>query len=126
MTQPSGSVEKWLEPRVWCNPDPNEGLYSLNIFQLSISDEAISALTAVNGAIYYNNTLENFFGLNSGSSADYTYMELDIKYSYGIELRDGPGGPCTFELPEDQILPTATENFAALRVIMNRILNAKQ
>ncbi len=25
--------KQWLEPSVWCNPDPNRGLYSLNIKQ---------------------------------------------------------------------------------------------
>ena len=47
-----------------------------------------------------------------------------IVYSFGIELRDGPLSPCTLELPEDQIIPTAEENFAALRVIFNRVYQA--
>ena len=67
--------------------------------------------------------LANLAGLNTGSSADYTYEELGIKYSFGVERRPG-GLTCSIELPEDHILPTATENFAALRVIMNRVLEA--
>ena len=47
-----------------------------------------------------------------------------IVYSFGIELRDGPLLPCTLELPEDQIIPTAEENFAALRVIFERVFQA--
>ena len=55
---------------------------------MDILDEAITALEAVNGAEYTFDSLSNLVGLNSGSSADYTYEELGIKYSYGVELRD--------------------------------------
>ena len=89
---------------------------------MDILGEAIAALEAVNGEDYTYDSLANLVGLNTGSSADYTYDVLGIKYSFGVELRD-TGDTC-FELPEDQILPTATENFAALRVIMNRVLEA--
>ena len=89
---------------------------------MDILGEAVTALEAVNGADYTFDSLANLVGLNTGSSADYTYDVLGIKYSFGVELRD-TGDTC-FELPEDQILPTATENFAALRVIMNRVLEA--
>ncbi len=89
---------------------------------MDILGEAITALEAVNNASYTYDSLANLVGLNAGSSADFTYDELDIKFSYGVELRD-TGATC-FELPEDQILPTATENFSALRVIMERVLAA--
>ena len=89
---------------------------------MDILTEAIAALEAVNGETYTPGSLADLVNLNTGSSADYTYEELGIKYSFGVELRD-TGDTC-FELPEDQILPTATENFAALRVIMNRVLEA--
>ena len=89
---------------------------------MDILGEAIAALEAVNGEDYTYDSLANLVGLNTGSSADYTYDVLGIKYSFGVELRD-TGDTC-FELPEDQILPTATENFAALRVIMRRVLQA--
>ena len=90
---------------------------------MDILGEAIAALEAVNGEDYTYDSLANLVGLNTGSSADYTYDVLGIKYSFGVELRDMPDQFC-FELPEDQILPTATENFAALRVIMRRVLQA--
>ena len=89
---------------------------------MDILGEAIAALEAVNGEDYTYDSLANLVGLNTGSSADYTYDVLGIKYSFGVELRD-TGDTC-FELPEDQILPTATENFAALRLIMRRALQA--
>ena len=92
------------------------------LIQMDILSEAVAALEAVNGANYTYDSLANLVDLNTGSSADYTYDVLGIKYSFGVELRD-TGDTC-FELPEDQIIPTATENFAALRVIMNRVLEA--
>ena len=64
---------------------------------MDILSEAIAALEAVNGPEYTFDSLANLVGENAGPSADYTYEELGIKYSYGIELRD-TGDTC-FELP---------------------------
>ncbi len=36
--RPSGQVNPWLEPRVWCNPGPNRGLYSLNQYHTVDND----------------------------------------------------------------------------------------
>lgn len=82
----------------------------------------MTALEAVNGANYTFDSFTNLVGLNSGSTANYTYEELWIKYSYRVELRDLM--EFYFKLPEEEILPTATENFTALRIIMNRVLEA--
>lgn len=49
------------------------------------------------------------------------YVEKGIKYSYGVELRDK--GEFGFLLPEDQIIPTAEENLAGIKVPI--FLNAK-
>ena len=54
-------------------------------------------------------------GLNSGSSSDYTYGVLGIKYSFGVELRDT--GEHGFLLPPEQIIPTAEENVEFIRHI---------
>ena len=53
-------------------------------------------------------------GPNSGSSADYIYEVLGITLSFGVELRDT--GEFGFLLPEEQIIPTAEENFEAMKV----------
>ena len=55
---------------------------------------------------------------------DYTYEILGVKFSYGVELRDT--GEYGFLLPEDQIIPTGEENFAAMKVFMRSILEASQ
>ena len=56
--------------------------------QISIADEAVAALLAVNGVTYVTGTLQAIFDFNSGSSADYTYDNLgmyQIQY-YGLHL----------------------------------------
>ena len=41
----------------------------------------------MNGANYTFDSLTNLVTLNSGSSADFTFEELGIKYSYRVDLR---------------------------------------
>ena len=48
----------------------------------------------------------------SGNSKDWGFKGLGAKYSYVVELRDT--GKYGFLLPEDQIIPTAEENYAAV------------
>ncbi|KAG0040223.1 Carboxypeptidase A4 [Podila clonocystis] len=48
----------------------------------------------------------------SGGSIDWTYAEGNVKYSYGIELRDT--GRYGFLLPESEILPSSEETMAAV------------
>ena len=45
-------------------------------FQISIGQEAVDAAIAVNNQTYLTGTIQSFFDLNSGSSADYTYDNL--------------------------------------------------
>ena len=49
--------------------------------QISIADEAVAALLAVNGVTYETGTLQAIFDFNSGSSADYTYDNLGMYVS---------------------------------------------
>ncbi|KAG0341272.1 carbamoyl-phosphate synthase (glutamine-hydrolyzing) cpa2 [Podila humilis] len=48
----------------------------------------------------------------SGGSIDWTYAEANVKYSYGIELRDT--GRYGFLLPESEILPSSEETMAGV------------
>ena len=73
-----------------------------NILLECVANETLRSLSA------------SFSGPNSGSSADWTYVKLGIKLSFGVELRDT--GTFGFLLPENQIIPTAEENFAAMKV----------
>ena len=56
--------------------------------QISIADEAVAALLAVNGVPYETGTLQEIFDFNSGSSADYTYDNLGMYQiqCYGLHL----------------------------------------
>ena len=47
---------------------------------------------------------------------DYTYTNLGIEYSFGIELRDQ--GEYGTRLPEDQIIPNAQESLEAVKVFI--------
>ena len=44
-TRHEGKGDSWIEPRVWCNPDPNQGLYS---------DSIISYIYRYTSSIYYD------------------------------------------------------------------------
>ena len=61
--------------------------------------------------------------LISGLPLDWAAMVQDIKYSYGVELRDK--GDFGFLLPADQILPTAEEFFAFASSIARQIMKEK-
>ena len=64
-----------------------------------------------------------FEGPSSGSSVDYTYKTLGIKYSFGVELRDG--GNFGVLLPPEQIIPSAEEVVPAFLLVAERILKEK-
>ncbi|KAL5250250.1 hypothetical protein ACHWQZ_G016099 [Mnemiopsis leidyi] len=60
----------------------------------------------------------------SGVSADWTYEDLNVTDSYTIELRPeylGEDHDFQFELPEEQILGTAEENFEGLLAVLNNV-----
>lgn len=55
----------------------------------------------------------------AGSSPDWVYEHLGIKYSFLVELRDR--GRKGFLLPPSHIIPTGEELFEALKVIAHDI-----
>ncbi|KAK3712219.1 hypothetical protein QZH41_001092 [Actinostola sp. cb2023] len=55
----------------------------------------------------------------SGSTKDFTYGSLGVKYSFVLELRDT--GDYGFILPASQILPTAMETFAGIKAMVAEI-----
>ncbi|XP_053402229.1 carboxypeptidase B-like [Mercenaria mercenaria] len=76
------------------------------------SATAVKALEEVYGTKYKHGSIANIIYVASGSSADWTYGKLDVKYSYGVELRDT--GKYGFLLPDDQIIPSGKETLQAL------------
>lgn len=55
----------------------------------------------------------------SGDTTDHYYESEGVVHSYTIELRDS--GTYGFQLPPDQIVPTATETWNGLKAMINAI-----
>ena len=63
-----------------------------------------------------------FTDLESGTTKDYTYGFLNIRYTFSMELRDT--GKYGFLLPSHLIEPTAKEAFEGIKaMILNMKLN---
>ncbi|ORY95991.1 hypothetical protein BCR41DRAFT_239215 [Lobosporangium transversale] len=73
---------------------------------------ATKALRAVHGKKYTVGSICNVIYQASGGSIDWTYAKGQVKYSYGVELRDT--GRYGFLLPETEIIPSGEETFAAV------------
>ncbi|XP_021341782.1 carboxypeptidase B-like [Mizuhopecten yessoensis] len=82
---------------------------------------ACNALEAVHGTKYDHGSVANILDVSSGSSADWTYGAVGVKYSYGVELRDK--GQYGFLLPADQILPSGQETLQAIIALTKFITN---
>ncbi|KAK3085587.1 hypothetical protein FSP39_005738 [Pinctada imbricata] len=87
--------------------------------QIKGSELAVKALESVHGTKYQYGTIANIIYVASGSSADWTYGEAKVKYSYGVELRDT--GKHGFILPPEQIIPSGEETLAALIALANYV-----
>ncbi|XP_033102551.1 carboxypeptidase B-like [Anneissia japonica] len=88
--------------------------------QINLQSKAVEALTAVYGTKYTHGTVANTIYEASGSSIDWAYGKLGIKYSYAVELRDT--GLYGFTLPDRYIEPTAIETFEAVKVIAKHVM----
>lgn len=86
-----------------------------------IGTDSVNAIKAVHGKTYVTGPISTVIYVASGSSADYFYEVAKIKCSWAAELRDR--GLYGFNLPESQIIPTAEETYAGLKVISQNILN---
>jgi len=86
-----------------------------NAALLRVGTAAANALRAVYGTAYDVGSIANIIYVASGSSADYTYGALNVRWSYAYELRDT--GRFGFLLPADQIIPSGIETFESLKVI---------
>lgn len=56
----------------------------------------------------------------SGSTADWTYGAAEVKYSYGVELRDK--GQHGFLLPASEIVPSGEETLAGILALAQYVL----
>ncbi|KAF1386453.1 hypothetical protein PFLUV_G00095020 [Perca fluviatilis] len=84
----------------------------------SVGKAAVQKLTSLYGTKYKVGSICNIIYPASGGSIDWSY-NLGIKYSFAFELRDT--GRYGFILPANQIIPTATETWLALKHIMEHV-----
>ncbi|KAI9560754.1 hypothetical protein GHT06_011706 [Daphnia sinensis] len=80
---------------------------------------AVTALTSTYGTPYtYGNTAVTIY-IASGDTTDHYYESEGVVHSYTIELRDS--GTYGFQLPPDQIVPTAIETWNGFKAMINAI-----
>lgn len=79
-----------------------------------VSDKAVRALyNAGYRTSYRVGPSSTVIYENSGSTKDWAYGVLGVKYAFALELRDT--GRYGFILPANQIIPTGLETFAAIK-----------
>ncbi|MCG8449858.1 MAG: PEP-CTERM sorting domain-containing protein [Pirellulales bacterium] len=84
-----------------------------NALMMDLAVEMAASIKAVHGKTYVPQPASDLYQA-SGISIDWTYGSENV-YSYTIELR--PAGPLnisSFDLPPEEILPTAEEAYAAV------------
>ncbi|KAI4881271.1 hypothetical protein NFI96_033790 [Prochilodus magdalenae] len=84
----------------------------------SVGRSAVRALSSLYGTSYSVGSICNIIYQASGGSIDWSY-DIGIKYSFAFELRDT--GLYGFLLPANQIIPTASETWLALKHIMEYV-----
>lgn len=84
----------------------------------SVGRAAAQKLRSLYGTAYQVGSICNIIYQASGGSIDWSYNS-GIKYSFAFELRDT--GRYGFILPADQIIPTASETWLALKHIMEYV-----
>ncbi|XP_005813105.1 carboxypeptidase A1-like [Xiphophorus maculatus] len=84
----------------------------------SVGRAAVQKLTSLYGTTYKVGNICTIIYQASGGSIDWSY-DVGIKYSFAFELRDT--GRYGFILPADQIIPTASETWLALKHIMEYV-----
>jgi len=103
-----------LRPYGWTSrPPPNEAEGKL------VGDTMRARILAVFGKAYSSIPSYNLY-VTSGSAQDWYYGQAAVPLSFTIELRDT--GQYGFQLPANQILPTAQENWAAVKYFANYII----
>ena len=76
--------------------------------QMEFAHRAADALFAVHGEVYEVGTGPDLLYVASGSSVDYSYSTLGVKYSIAVELRGGYG----FTAPPKTIILECEEMWA--------------
>ncbi|KAF5894232.1 structural maintenance of chromosomes protein 1B-like, partial [Clarias magur] len=84
----------------------------------SVGRRAVQDLSSLYGTSYSVGSICKIIYQASGGSIDWSY-KVGVKYSFAFELRDT--GRYGFLLPANQIIPTASETWLALKYIMEYV-----
>jgi len=106
----------WMTPYGWTDTKPKD--YNA---QMDLGKQAAAALKAKHGTVYQVGSIYEIVYPASGSSADWCYDSSNVKYPYGVELRDT--GTYGFLLPASQIIPSGEETFEAAKTMAQYILS---
>ncbi|CAK9295304.1 unnamed protein product [Gordionus sp. m RMFG-2023] len=82
---------------------------------MQIGKAIVQTIEAINGTIYEYGQASVILYIAPGSSMDWIYKYVKVKYSMVIELRNKH--KYAFLLPQEQISPTSIEIFTALKVL---------
>jgi len=82
----------------------------------AVGDASARALQNVYGTRYTVGPIATTIYIASGSSVDFAYGALNVKFSYTYELRDT--GASGFLLPPAQIIPSGIETFESFKVLI--------
>jgi murein tripeptide amidase MpaA len=85
------------------------------------SKNAVAALKAVNGLVFKSGPICKTIYQASGTTVDYMYSKLKVKYSMAVELRDT--GRYGFVLPATQIVPAGEETLQGLLAFWDYVSN---
>ncbi|XP_053698029.1 zinc carboxypeptidase-like [Sabethes cyaneus] len=85
----------------------------------SITEKAITALTAIHGTHFQSGSKHETIYPSSGSSIDWAYQHAKIPISLTFELRGPPDSTDMFILPAEQITPVGQETMAAFVAIIS-------
>ncbi|KAG1653168.1 Carboxypeptidase A2 [Nymphon striatum] len=89
--------------------------------QMAAANIGAAALKKLHGVTYTTGPISETIYKVSGSTIDYIYGMLGVKYSFAVELRDR--GQYGFFLPKSLIIPTASEFFNGVKAVINYVKN---
>ncbi|XP_059087281.1 carboxypeptidase B-like [Tigriopus californicus] len=85
---------------------------------VALGDEFVDTLNAVNGMTFENIPSTDLYPC-AGTSHDWYKGVLGSRFAYTLELRDQGYG---FVLPPQQIVPSGEETWAAIKVLLDKVL----
>lgn len=106
--------------QLWMTPWGYKRAYPKDYAELKrTSDAAVTALSRLYGTSYDVGPTSIIIYENSGSTIDWAYGVLGVRYAFALELRDK--GRYGFMLPAYQIAPTGKETFAAIKAMAKEL-----